>query len=154
MFSNGADAAREITISDVTERNEGGDPKEIIGLNGARSKIRYGALGRKYFVWASTGASSASTWALCSSGNCPANMGLAYVMTTTSPAAPASKTIYDLLGRPTISLQQGWQWSVDCHDHPLRQPWQCRIPIQSIFCRELRQRSRHRHRLNPVEVLN
>ena len=113
VFSNGADAAREVTISDVTERNEGGDPKEIIGLNGARSKIRYGALGRKYFVWASTGASSTSTWALCSSGNCPANMGLAYVMTTTSPAAPASKTIYDLLGRPTISLQQGFasgQW--------------------------------------------
>ncbi|MFC4820070.1 RHS repeat-associated core domain-containing protein [Dokdonella ginsengisoli] len=114
--SGGAGGARQLASS-VAARTPSGDPLEIQDFNGTKAKIRYGTLGRKRFSWSQDGASTRWEARYCSgvqvpagtpSVSCPANLGLVYRATTTKSGAPTSIAFHDVLGRPVLTLTQGF----------------------------------------------
>ncbi|MBO9661427.1 RHS repeat-associated core domain-containing protein [Dokdonella sp.] len=120
LFSNGlgASSAQE-AASIVGARSAAGDPTRLTDVNGVRSEIRYGAMGRKRYTWTVDGSSTRWDARFCAglqnplpAGTptvpCPQGMGLAYRATTTKAGAPVTMTFYDRLGRPTVTLTQGF----------------------------------------------
>ncbi|GAA0711102.1 toxin TcdB middle/N-terminal domain-containing protein [Dokdonella soli] len=117
-YSAGGGTAQERTRSRVYARNAAGDPTEITDANGVSSKIRYGALGRKRFMYSPNGGSTRWDARYCSgmpvaagmpTVACPSGMGLAYRSMATTAGSPGSMVYHDLLGRPTVALVQGFE---------------------------------------------
>ncbi|MFC4821945.1 toxin TcdB middle/N-terminal domain-containing protein, partial [Dokdonella ginsengisoli] len=118
LFSSGLGAvAAQKVASRVGARNAAGDPTQLTDVNAVRSEIRYGALGRKRYTWTADGSSTRWDARFCERTGlpagtptvpCPQNMGLVYRATTTKVGAPAGIAFYDRLGRPTITLTQGF----------------------------------------------
>jgi hypothetical protein len=101
----------------VTARNAAGDPTELADANGVQAKLRYGVLGRKRYAWSPSGQSTRWDAAYCTglpvaagmpTRPCPSGFGLAYASTTTSSGKPTARVFYDVLGRPTLSLVEGF----------------------------------------------
>lgn len=107
-FSNGpGDVSIEREVSRVKSRTAGGDSLEEVDANGVVTQTRYGVMGRKRYVWSSTGASARIDYARCIGGStCPAN--LAFVETTQTSGAPTVKVFYDILGREVLKLTSGF----------------------------------------------
>ena|GEM_PF-4945251 len=139
LFSKGMGVAQASEFSAFAfSRNDGGDPLETDDFKGIRTKDRYGALGRKRFTWTPDGASTRWDARFCTgvavpagtpTAPCPAGMGLVYQATTTKSGAPTGIAFYDVLGRPTVKLTQGFapnSWSAtlvlyDAHGNVKRQ---------------------------------
>lgn len=118
LFWNAVDGlGREAVMTRVISRTEGGDPTEIRNVDNSSTYLRYGALGRKRFSWTANGDWTEWDARYCTgltlppqilTTACPSGMGLAYKATVTKPGAPKSYVFYDMVGRPTVSVTEGF----------------------------------------------
>ncbi len=98
----------------VTARNSRGQPVQVLDINGVATNTSYGVLGRPYFVYTETGASSLTLMKPCDV-HCPTGGGRTqaqYLIHAQRGSGAESKVYYDLLGREvrraTRQFAGGW----------------------------------------------
>lgn len=85
----------------VIARNALGQPTQVLDINGVATNTSYGVLGRPYFAYTETGASSLTLMKPCDV-HCPtggSRTQAQYLLHTQQASGAESKVYYDLLGR-------------------------------------------------------
>jgi RHS repeat-associated protein len=121
-----ASGSAEIRTSRILGRDLFGNVTRAYDINGLDSFSVHGTLGRPYYTWIETvpgstpgdvsgGVGTTTTYRWCQgSVTCPA--GARFRQLTTTTAAPATWTYFDVLGRPILHVSQSFNANVSGKD--------------------------------------